>query len=195
MRPSLISLAGLVLAGVGWALGPVGAATYFVADFGNDGNSGLTWADAKLTPKAAIDAAIAAAGDGHEIVISNGTYTLGATISISERMTVRSLDNNFTTVTLDGEGARRCIDVTSGAANTLIAGITVAGGGGEARGGGIRVAGANTVISNVLIRNCSVTDRGGGLSMTSTGRLLDSTIVSNSASALGAVSITRRRVC
>ena len=110
--------------------------------FGNDGNSGLTWADAKLTPKAAIDAAIAAAGDGHEIVISNGTYTLGATISISERMTVRSLDNNFTTVTLDGEGARRCIDVTSGAANTLIAGITVARGGRrssrgwDSRGGG-----------------------------------------------------------
>ena len=63
MRPSLISLAGLVLAGVGWALGPVGAATYFVADFGNDGNSGLTWADAKLTPKAAIDAAVGATPD------------------------------------------------------------------------------------------------------------------------------------
>lgn len=177
-------------AGWGWVLGWIGvrlagAATYYVAAFGADGNSGLSWEAAKLTPKAAVDAALAAAGDGHEVVISNGAYALAATITISERMTVRSFANDFSTVTLDGGGVRRCVDITSGGANSLVAGLTIARGGGETRGGGIRVAGANTVVSNVLIRNCAVTDRGGGLSMSVVGRLTDSLITSNSATGYG----------
>lgn len=166
-------------------------AIYYVEPGGNDGDSGLSWELAKATPKAAVDAAIAAAGAGHEIVISNGTYTLAATIAITEKMTVRSHENNYNTVILDGQDARQCITISSAATGTLVSGLTLTNGyatGAWVYGGGISISGTthdDTMISNCLL-TCSVGQAGfgGGAAMES-GMMADCIIVSNSAVTAG----------
>jgi hypothetical protein len=72
-----------------WAIGvlglailgacPAGAATYHVATNGSDGADGSSWSLALLT----ISNALARAGDGDLILVSNGTYAVTNTLTIA----------------------------------------------------------------------------------------------------------------
>lgn len=149
---------------------------------GNDANNGLSWASPKLTPQAGITAA----GSGGEVIISNGTYVLSSTISITSPVVLKSLENDPATVIIDGAASVRCLSVGTGANGTAVSGITFTNGY-SSSGGGIQVSGtghANTLISNVVVTACVSTGPGGGVDLRS-GWLTDSLITGNSAANYG----------
>lgn len=158
------------------------ATPYYVSTNGNDSSNGLSWASAKATPGGGV---AAATNDGDEVIVSNGTYVLAAPLSINKSITLRSMNNNYSTVVFDGGGTNRQIAINAAAANALVAGITMSNSANSGDGGGFYInAAANATISNCLVTRCSSGGRGGGVRMTS-GRLVNCVISSNSAATYG----------
>jgi len=155
------------------------ATTYYVRTDGNDAADGLTWATAKASPNAGV---AAATNIGDLVIVSNGTYTLTNTITLTKGITLQSADNDYATVLFDGGGVRRCLSLAATATNGLVSGITCTNGA-STDGGGILISGQATV-SNCLITRCSSPGRGGGVRMTS-GQLINCIVSSNSAASYG----------
>ena len=91
---SLVTLLGSVLI--------AGAATIYVEPNGSDGDSGLTWDLAKKTIQAGINAAVA--GGHANVVVSNGTYAVAASITISNALTVESYDSDVSKTIVSWSG-------------------------------------------------------------------------------------------
>ncbi|MBN2161891.1 MAG: hypothetical protein JXR25_09585 [Pontiellaceae bacterium] len=75
-----------------------------VAPTGNDANDGSSWALAKATIQAGIDAQ---AFPGGSVLVSNGTYVLSERIQVNKDITVRSLSGPAQTI-VDGNGVTGC---------------------------------------------------------------------------------------
>jgi hypothetical protein len=158
------------------------AATWFVATNGSDAAAGTSWATAKLTIQAAIDAS--AASD--TVLVSNGVYQTGGRVApgfaltnrvfIHKPVTVRSVNGPAVTairgakdpLTTNGNAAVRCVWMTNGA--TLV-GFTLTNGAtrnvgnfdAELSGGGVYAQFASAVaVSNCTLIGNSAFGFGGG---------------------------------
>ena len=149
------------------------AATIYVTTTGNDANDGLTWATAKLTVQAGLDAA--AAGD--QVWVKAGTYVQCITLKAGAVLyggfagsETELAQRNWTAnvAILDGNKAGSVVTVSSGATTaTRIDGFTIRNGtgtgGGWVRGGGIicLYPSSPTIANNVISGNTA--SRGGGI--------------------------------
>ncbi|NLF39796.1 PKD domain-containing protein [bacterium] len=160
---------------------PLHAATFHVSDAtGNDASNGLSWATAKKTIQAAVDAA----SNNDLVLVANGVYATGArpwagvsgTLSnrviIDKALTVQSVNGPEATVILGagplGNGAVRCVAMTNGAALegfTITNGFTRAAGdiSKERSGGGVWCSGGGARIQNCTLIGNQADEYGGGM--------------------------------
>ena len=132
-----------------------GAVMYVSAAAGSDSNDGTTWAKAKKTIQAAIDA-VAANGT---VVVTNGTYAAIATHD--KPLTITSVEGWEKTI-ITGGGMARCADLGESSYQTdshlvgfkLVDGEAGTEGGGGARGG---------KLIRCRIENCHAATGGGAL--------------------------------
>lgn len=69
--------------------------TYYVADYGNDSNDGLSWGTAKKS----LDQVVNGAADGDCVVISDGSFPLSGTMTISAGVKVYGAGRDLTVIT------------------------------------------------------------------------------------------------
>src|SRR5665213_3038562 len=130
----------------------------YVSPTGNDGNAGTSWATAKLTVQAAVNAALT----GDTVLVTNGIYALTATIIITNVIILTSVNGSSVTI-LDGQQAGRCVTINGFAATvngfTMRNGRAINGGGVYCNGGTIQ----NCILtSNQAIGNDASDGSGGG---------------------------------
>ena len=162
MRVSVVAAALLFL-----VLSPSSFATpYYVSDStGDDANTGLSWAAAKKTIQAGVDAA----ADGDTVLVTNGVYDSGSRnepagtnrVVISMGIKVQSVNGPEATI-IDGAAAMRCVYLATNSASLV--GFTLTNGYAYGSGGG--AYGNFAVLSNCVISgNRAVSDftwAGGG---------------------------------
>ena len=173
-----------------------GEVIYVDASRSGDSSNGTTWATAKKTIQAAIDA-VATNGI---IIVTNGTYS--AIVTRNKPLTIKSVEGWEKTV-ITGEGRARCADLGTEENDhasvlvgfRLIEGEAGAGNGGGARGGKLvrcRVerchAASGGGVFNSLLEDCIIAFNtadvsGGGVK---DGGLRGSTIYGNSVASDGA---------
>jgi len=102
-----------------------------------------------------VEAALADAVDGAEIVVATGTYTPAATLEIDKAVTIRSLTGNRDDVILSGNNARRVAHLYNGKA--VLADLTVAYGKNSNPVAGVWIDGGGT-LTNVVVRDCTQND-------------------------------------
>ncbi len=187
-------LVGAVVAAVVLAAGPLQASTIYVSTAGNDVSDGLSWATAKKTVQAGLNAA----ASGDQVWVAAGTYygsiTLKAGVGLyggfARGETDLSQRNWTVNVTvLDGNQAGSVVTCPSGAtASTRIDGFTITNGSGtlssgETYGGGLYLASSSPTITNNAISGNSAT-YGGGVYVydLSSPTIANNTISGNSAS-------------
>ena len=169
----------------------------YVAVSGNDGAGGGSWATAKATIQAAVEAAPA----GGRVWVSNGVYQAGGRaaggalltnrVAVDKAVAVRSVNGPEVTwiagglpagSDLNGEGAVRCVYLAEGA---VLSGFTLTNGHTLAnyslsepnkRGGGVYCASTNAVVSNCVVAGCSAYSGGGGAAG---GSLYDCALLNN----------------
>ena len=131
------------------------AAVFFVSTNGSDTLTGTSWADAKLT----VSAAIEAAEGGDEIWVARGSYAGHLTLKPDLALyggfagTETSRDQRNWTNHLSvlwGVSNRAVVTVTGGGPATRLDGFTIGGGIGI-HGGGVRVIGAAPVTTRTSI--------------------------------------------
>ncbi len=134
------------------------------------------WAMAARDIQSAINAGI----DGSSVIVTDGTYTLSAEISLDYPVTVGSVNGAEKTL-VDGGGSVRCVNITDSGA--VWDGFTVTGGYAQ-EGGGI-------YCREGTVRNCIITNNstfgsssgdGGGVYCRSRGLVENCIITMNSAS-------------
>ncbi|HAV65106.1 MAG TPA: hypothetical protein DCY13_22390, partial [Verrucomicrobiales bacterium] len=134
------------------------AATHYVAPSGNDFNNGSSWATAKAT----IQAAVNLTSNGDTVVVTNGTYWPSAEISVTNDITIQSVNGPEVTV-INGNNAVRGLNL--GGSACVISGFTIMNGrapGFPSFGGGIYCSSAAPRISHCKIMS-SFADEGGGM--------------------------------
>ncbi len=136
----------LVIAG---AASPATAATLYVnGTCGNDAWSGTSsTCTAPDGPKAHIQAAITAAGDGDTVLVAAGTYF--EAIDYQGKAVALSSDDGPETTIIDGQGSGTVVTCTSGEGpGTLLEGFTITGG--FANGGGMYCIGSSPTVRNCI---------------------------------------------
>lgn len=161
----------LIAGSAGWA----GAAEWFVATNGNDAADGASWATAKLTIQAGVDAA----ASNDTVWVSNGVYATGGgrvvagtwsnRVAIDRVVTVASVNGPDETIIVGG--GMRCAYVTNGATLsgfTLTNGTTAGGMCGmsetdtvDHKGGGALCADGGMLTNCVLTGNWACWSGGG----------------------------------
>src|SRR5215475_13909037 len=113
----------------------------------------------------AIQDAVDAAANGDEIVVTNGTYSIGGRtvvvvdtnffttnyyfnrVVVDKQLVLRSVNGPQVTV-IDGQKIGRCVSLTS---NAILAGFTLANGLVSSSGGGVYCGDSTAVVSNCTI--------------------------------------------
>ena len=137
-----------------------------------------------------IEAAIAAAEEGDEIIVAPGVHLgTGAAVvdPIGKALLIRSSEGPEVTF-LDGESARHVVLCESGeSSETIIQGFTIMNGSAQERGGGIRIQfESHPKFENCIIRDCSA-EKGGGCSIENSNPVfLDCSFLENESIAEGA---------
>lgn len=174
------------------------AGTFFVSTNGNHTAPFDTWAKAANDIQSAVNVAT---NDADTVLVTNGTYTLGSTITISSWVTVRSV-NGAVGAIVDGNNSVRCFSithsnavldgftVTNGNFNTAASGVHITDGlvkncritgciapGWAAEGAGMYVQGG--IVSNCFIYNNGPVHFGGGIFMDTTGLVVNCVISNN----------------
>ena len=141
-RNPLVLPDGSSLDGVVAVFGPA----KYVSTNGVAGADGSSWANATT-----LSNAIARAVDGDVIVISNGTYNAGATLSADKKaITLRGLTGNRDDVILSGGHACKVLNAGGSGKRTVVADLTIAK--------GVDADGSGIYAYNAVISNCRVTD-------------------------------------
>ena len=155
------------------AAGGAGAADYYVSKTGNDASNGTSWASARLTIQAGINLATT---DGDVVNVSDGVYTITASLTITNGITVRGVNGaSNTTVSANNNANVRGFKIT-GAGSTLD-GLTIMKGNINANpgGGGILFqdnGSACTVKNCVLLYNSTLNKPGAAVMVEGTGKAL-----------------------
>ena len=174
MRVSLFASALLTLA---FPL-TVSATTFYVSDgIGDDANNGQSWATAKKTIQAGVD--IAANGDA--VLVTNGTYVLTNQISISNAVSVQSV-NGAESTTVNGNSLVRCFYISH--PNASLDGFTIRGGYTATDGAGVYLEGGGTVEHCAIVGNLAL-GWGGGVQIDYAGVLNDCVVSNNVANDSG----------
>lgn len=132
------------------------------------------WAQAAASIQSAVNASTA----GDTIWVSNGVYSLGATIHLNKRVTVRSVNGREMT-RIHGNDSVRSVVISNGA---TMAGFTITGGR-DIIGAGVLVA--TGTLENCIVKNNTAYDpglmmsRGGGGVSVERGTVRNCLIVSN----------------
>jgi hypothetical protein len=115
-----------------------------------------TWATAATNIQAAVDVA----GDGHVVIITNGTYTVTNEITITNGITLQSVAGASVTM-IDGGRTTRCLRLLAGA-GCVVRGFSITNGlaGTNEYGGGVWMGAGNT-LADCLIANCEAWAGGG----------------------------------
>ena len=132
-----------------------GEVIYVSAASGNDSRDGTSWASAKNTIQAAIDA-VATNGT---IIVTNGTYA--PIVTHDKRLTIKSVEGWEKTI-IDGGGTTRCADLGESSYQTdshLIGFKLVNGEAGTESGGGVR----GGKLIRCRIEQCHAATGGGAL--------------------------------
>ena len=157
------------------------SSTIYVALTGNDTHNGLTWATAKATIQAGVDAQTLYGG---QIVVSNGTYALSEAIEVNTPIHLLGLGTS-PEVLIDAGGSNRCFNLGYQACiidNLIITnGATATSGLNTHIGGGINCIGLAPVITNCWITGC-LSYNGGGIYK---GTVVDSALFNNTAIGYG----------
>ncbi|MBN2162287.1 MAG: PKD domain-containing protein [Pontiellaceae bacterium] len=149
--------------------------TIHVSPFGDDAADGLSWATAKQSVQAGVDAQDLVGGS---VLVSNGTYALSEQILVEKDIIVRSVNGPESTI-IDGQGSVRCFNLKNSAC--IIDGFTITNGYNVGEGGGIRCSGGMPVVTNCIISG-NTAGMGGGMFY---GRIYDSEICGNTATDAG----------
>ncbi len=135
------------------------------------------WAAAARSISVAVSGAVA----GATVYVTNGTYTSGATISLSNAVVVRSV-NGAKVTAVDGGNAVRCFTLSHTGA--VVRGFTIRRGRELTQGGGgVYLAAGGTVQDCILTLNLGYI--GGGALLSSGGVLRNSLVCLNSAMSSG----------
>ncbi len=117
---------------------------YVSDDSGDDANSGQSWTNAKQTIQAAVDLTV----DGDTVWVTNGTYDISSEISVTNTITVQSVNGSEVTI-VDGGGRNRCFNLYDSAC--AISGFTIRNGSARDKlGGGVYCADTTPIVSNCL---------------------------------------------
>jgi len=147
-----------------------------------------SWATAASNLQAAVDVAV----DGSVVKVGGGTYLLGATVTVSDGVTLESVTGAAGTV-LDGQNARTCLWLAH--SNAVARGFTIQRGFGEVGGVLLRYGGTLSRCRVINNRNASVgyTTAIGGVSANGPACLVEQcAILGNSGSRYGAAGGTIR---
>lgn len=146
----------------------------YVAPQGNDANSGSSWANAKRTVQAGINAASA----GQQVWVKAGTYNERITLKNGVRVfggfagteTARLQRDLYTYESvLHGQSGGTVVNVPTGTNNgTVLDGFTITGGS-SGSGAGIYMDNSSAVISNNFIIGNSASSGGYGAGIVATG--------------------------
>ena len=137
--------------------------TIYVSDAdGNDSNDGESWATAKKTIQAGVDAQDFTGG---LVLVSNGTYSVTSEIIVNKGIRIQSL-NDSTVTTIQGDNQHQCFNL--GNQHCLVEGFTIRNAGGysvngPSGGGAIYCSGLNPIVSNCLITENQSGGYGGGV--------------------------------
>ncbi len=174
----------------------------FVAMDGADIYPYDTWSNAAHTIQAAVDAT----SDGGEILVSNGTYSVGGRtadgrtltnrVLLSRSLTLRSVNGPQETViagardsAVYGPASVRCVWVGGGSSVigfTLTNGCTdITGDWNHERGGGGALVFNGGTVSNCIVRGCSASKYGGGVNLFYGGELKNSIVKDNTSADAG----------
>ena len=149
---------------------------------GDDGNAGTSWATAKASLQAAIDAA----AENNEIWVRSHTYNLSAEVSIDKVLFIyggfigteiqrNSRNPSANPTIINGQDTVRCMHITAAATvNGFIFNNGLAD-----NGAGILASAIGTTIEDSVIQSCSATDNGGGIYCSQTTYINDCSLVEN----------------
>lgn len=156
--------------------------TWHVAESGSD--SSHTGSNYWTNAFATISNAVGAAADGDTILVSNGTYTLAATINIAKGLLLRSWNNGAldpTNTIINGDNAVQCFYLNH--SNVLVEGFSIINGNTADSGAGIYIHSEGGMARNCIITGCqatAATSYGGGMFIyNDKGGLLSSTVCGN----------------
>jgi len=179
MKKIFVALVGMTI-----ALTPVLAANWYVSPNGSDANNGTSWASAKKTIQAGINAATAT----DTVLVADGTYVITQQIAIATGITLKSVNGASSTI-LDGNypnTTNRILFIASGLPASVADGFTIQNGYCKTPGGGVRIE-YGGFIKNCIVKNNYTESSGGGvyyhhmLDQTDRGGLWNCTIVNNTA--------------
>ena len=186
--PRVRARIGVTLVGLLGFCSLTDAKVVYVAKTGSDASDGLSWATAKVTVQAGLNAAL----PGDEVWVAVGTYveriTLAAGVGLYGGFAGREVDRlhrdwKVNTTILDGSGGGSVVTSPSGATSvTRIDGFRIRNGRNvDYGGGGIRCTSSSpTIANNAIIGN--IGSYGGGISCTGgSPAILNNAIVGNGA--------------
>jgi hypothetical protein len=120
----------------------------------------MTWETAATNLQAAVGQAQTNWGPGTNciVIVTNGTYRLSASLTISNGITVRSLNGATATVLRAAGSGFSMVTLSSAATNASLDGFTITGGNG---GTSVSGGGVFSVAPNSAIRNCVLAGNAG----------------------------------
>ncbi|MBN2703262.1 MAG: PKD domain-containing protein [Pontiellaceae bacterium] len=130
---------------------------FYVSPDGDDANDGTSWASAKETIEAGVDAQYLVDG---WVMVGAGTYPLSSSIFVSKPVRIVGAEGPDATI-VDGQGSVRCFNLGNSAC--VLEGMTITNGYRSGDGGGIYCSGTTPVVTNCIISGNSTTRYGGGI--------------------------------
>ena len=127
----------------------------YVSKLGNDSNDGRSWATAKVSIQAGVDAQLHPFG---RVIVGDGTYILESAITVDKAVEIQS-ENGSEAAIVDGNQQTTCFDLKF--YENRVIGFTIQNGDNNNNGGGVYCSGLPPVVSNCVIRSNSASNGGG----------------------------------